>query len=908
MLNVGGLKNLLFERSGNYLSVATSALLASCAGMFHDFHTKGELPPPLPGLTQASFSLTTFSDFDSPEANWSLDATDEYFSHFECLTEELSQATGEVVASGVWEDCTSPYDLTQAPGVDVEEGFNGQLLVRAVSKDGEPGLELAKPFRRALWFKGFNGRVEALAGESINGLFVGGDFTGAYNEHYLLQGRIARLNTDGSTDLSPRNFLSGFDADVFAVAVQSDGKILLGGGFASYNGSAVPFGLIRLHADGSVDSSFNGITTGFNAAVNSIVLQSDGKILVGGSFTAFNGSAGAPDGVIRLNADGSVDSSFNGITTGVDGSVVRRLALQSDGKILVGGEFTSFNGSAGAPDRLIRLNSNGSVDAGFTGVTTGFNDVIRSITLQSDGKILVSGAFTTFNGAGSPLRFMRLNTDGSADASFTGLTTGFDASLFYTAVQGEGKILVAGGFTSYNGDGGAPDRLLRLNSDGSVDSTFSGISSGFNAAVRHCIVQSDGKILVGGDFTSFNGDASAPDYLVRLNANGSLDTSFSGLKTGFNDSVWETVVQSNGNILAVGEFQSINSSPSGAARIAKLDQFGQIDADFSGPTTGFDFTVFAMTTLSNGSLLAGGLFTSYNGDAGAPDRFIALNSTGVIDTSFSGLTSGVNSTLFSLVPQSDGKILVGGLFASYNGNASAPDRLMRLNTDGTLDSAFNGITSGFNVSVISVALQQDGKILVGGDFTSYNGSAGAPDRLIRLNANGSVDSTFTGLTSGLDATVETIVVQTDGKILLGGNFTTYNGGAAPDSLLRLNSDGTLDSSFSGVTTGMNGVVEAIAVQSDGKILVGGGFTSFNGNASAPDYIIRLNADGSIDSTFNGLSTGLNGAVEAIIVQSDGKILVGGDFTAYNGDAVAPDRVIRLNSDGTIDEGFLGQEN
>ncbi len=266
---------------------------------------------------------------------------------------------------------------------------------------------------------------------------------------------------------------SGFDNTVSVTALQSDGKILLGGSFGSYNSKTEASDyLIGLNAKGEVDSSYSGIGSGFNNAVNAIVVLHSGKILVGGSFTAYNGDINAPNYLIRLNADGSADSTFSGLISGFN-NIVHSIAVQTDGKILVGGRFTSYNGDSGAADRFLRLNSNGSVDSSFTGLSSGFDSTVNSIVLQPDGKILVGGDFRFYNGSSSaPDRFLRLNTNGTLDSTMTGLTEGFDSDVFSITLQSDGKIVVGGDFRSYNSDIRMPDHLIRLNSDGSADSSF----------------------------------------------------------------------------------------------------------------------------------------------------------------------------------------------------------------------------------------------------------------------------------------------------------------------------------------------------------------------------------------------------------------------------------------------------
>ncbi|MEY3470750.1 MAG: hypothetical protein RLZZ223_100, partial [Candidatus Parcubacteria bacterium] len=208
--------------------------------------------------------------------------------------------------------------------------------------------------------------------------------------------------------------------------------------FTSYQGVGANF-IIRLNSDGSRDTSFN-VGTGFNNTVNTLTLQSDGKILVGGGFTSYQGVEA--NRIIRLNSDGSRDTSFN-MGTGFS-NYVDTLALQSDGKILVGGQFTSYQG-VGA-NYIIRLNSDGSRDTSFN-MGTGFSNYVDTLALQSDGKILVGGWFTSYQGVGANY-IIRLNSDGSRDTSFN-LGTGFNDSIASLALQSDGKILVGGYFTNY---------------------------------------------------------------------------------------------------------------------------------------------------------------------------------------------------------------------------------------------------------------------------------------------------------------------------------------------------------------------------------------------------------------------------------------------------------------------------
>lgn len=266
--------------------------------------------------------------------------------------------------------------------------------------------------------------------------------------------------------------------------------------------------------------------------------------------------------------------------------------------------------------------------------------------------------------------------------------------------------------------------------------------------------------------------------------------------------------------------------------------------------------------------------------------------------------TGANQRVYSAVVQTDGKIVVVGEFSSWNG--SSADYVVRLNADGTRDISFStGNFGHVNVpQVRAVAVQNDGKVVLVGGFSSWNGQS--VGRIVRLNADGSVDSGFTS-NNGTGAGgygLRTVAVQSDGKILVGGSglFNSWNG-ATVSGVVRLNADGTRDTAFSnmvGAGGGVDGGVSTVRLQSDGKILVAGSFAEWN--SVAVGQFIRLNSDGSRDETFaTNTGSAANGWTEGIAVQTDGKILVAGSFSQWNGTTVGG--LIRLNVDGTLDSTF-----
>lgn len=360
-------------------------------------------------------------------------------------------------------------------------------------------------------------------------VLVGGDFT-AYNG--TTQNRLVKLKPDGTIDTGFTTG-TGFNSSVYGSLIQSDGKIIFGGLFTTYDGTAQTR-ITRLNSDGTLDPGFTAPTFanptggGLGGRVKCFAIQSDGKIIVGGAFNAFGGPQNR---IARLNTNGTRDTSFAADFAGGSPTIIiNALVIQSDGKIIAGGAFTNFNFST--QNRIVRILADGSRDTTFMS-GTGFSSTVSALMIQSDGKTLVGGAFTSYNGTALN-RITRLNSDGTRDTGFT-IGTGFNSDVNAIAIQTDGKILVGGSFTDYNGT--TQNCITRLNSDGTLDSAFA-IGSGFNLAVNSLIIQSDGKIVVGGAFGSYDGITT--NFICRLNSNGALDTGFT-IGTGF-DSAVTTVI------------------------------------------------------------------------------------------------------------------------------------------------------------------------------------------------------------------------------------------------------------------------------------------------------------------------------------------------------------------------------
>jgi uncharacterized delta-60 repeat protein len=545
---------------------------------------------------------------------------------------------------------------------------------------------------------------------------------------------------------------------------------------------------------------------------------------------------------------------------------------------------------------FMRFNSNGSLDTTFSGDgvvndSVGVNPTANDVAIQADGKIVAVGR--EINTAGIPAEqhdeflIARLNADGTYDTTFDGdgivrpTLSAQNDRAFGVAIQNDGKILAAG-FSEDASD--IPDTaIIRLNTDGTLDNSFGSngvriapLSSSSNLA-NDVLIQPDGKIVTGG-YSTFTNPTREDFTVARFNTDGSMDNSFFGVglhhhDVGFASATGRAVaIQPNGKIVIAGG-----------------------DSNFA-------------------------LFR-YNPD-GTSDTSFDLD--GKVETP---ILAG-NDQARSIAVQADGKIVVAGIAGEstvtppYQATAVAA----RYNADGSPDSTFDGdgvfmVTPGLWASFRSVAIQQDGKIVLAGQRATPTGAG--EFLLVRLLQNGTPDNSFDG--DGIltipwetlpDGAARGVVIQPDGKIVAAGKH--YNKVDNDFVVARFTTNGVLDSTFDedGIaTTNILGGEEgnSVALQSDGKIVVAGVSLNFTGGVSERFAVVRYNTDGSLDSTFDGdgqVTTPIRGGVDtatAISIQPTGKIMVPGSSrstTATN----YPDiefSMVRYLPDGTPDTTFSG---
>ncbi|HXJ55645.1 MAG TPA: Calx-beta domain-containing protein [Verrucomicrobiae bacterium] len=718
------------------------------------------------------------------------------------------------------------------------------------------------------------------------------------------------------------------------LAFQPDGRILF----------SASSSLLRISVDGQIDPSFDGGRIYFGTFVP--LVQPDGRILVGA--TSSN-SLGDNRCIFRLLNNSQNDESFS--TAAVPVGHTETLLLQPDSRILIGGSYDDW---VPAPNNgLIRLEANGQIDPSFNPGsfeprsfwTASRNDIsVQALALQPDGRILVAGAFHSLAGNRSD-RVTRLLRDGSPDPTFfravAAAETNQNAFASALALQPDGKILVGGQFSSLQG--AAAGGLIRLNPDGTPDVTFQA-QLGPGASVRTIRVLPDGDILVGGaDW--------ATGMLVRLKANGSLDETFD-VGSPPNGTVTDLMLLPDGDVLAAGAFTlfngvarrglvRLNAASVAYSRLALAPteilvpegNVSQVTVTRRGETnltTTVDLITRAGTATPGEDFEPQQLQLTFRPGEGSKtlnvpihrdwlsedDEFFELtltNATGgpsllvaptttitILDRDRPGAVDPTFETSFHeystvecIAVQPDGRILVGG---SRPLDGLQGSSYVRLNADGSLDPTFQ---SDSGDAIHTIVLQPDGRILLGGEFNRILNQSRVG--MVRLLANGAVDPSFVSPFDDLgngNRRVSLIVLQGDGRILVGAPFARINGQAVR-GMVRLFPDGQPDPSFDPGRPNQcilcsefgNGVV-SLAPLPDGKILAGGFFTLPD---QARPILVRVNPDGSPDLTFQA-SFGET-SVTGIIPLPNGQIVIAGGFSTLNG--YARSGVALLEANGSV---------
>ncbi|GFO70336.1 hypothetical protein GMLC_39150 [Geomonas limicola] len=671
-----------------------------------------------------------------------------------------------------------------------------------------------------------NGPVRALALQpdpdlpaAAPHLLVGGDFTQLGGAPRRGLARVA--SSDGTLD--PFDPVStSTPVRVHALALMPDGRgLVVGGAFAELVAGTPSANLARVSvASSDPGASAWNLGTPPNAAVNAVLLAG-GKLLLGGDFTAPRA------GLVRLSLTGAPDPGFAAPDPG--GSVFA-LALQGDGKVLVGGTFAA--GALGG-GFLARLAGDGTPDAGFGAAP---NAAVRSIVVRPDGKIVVGGDFTTISGSAAG-RLARLSRSGLWDTTLFPL---LDAPVRALALQPDGKLLAGGAFSLAGAR--TRTRLARFYPGGALDDDLAAANLALDWAVSAISPSPDGTITFAGLFTTVQGQTR--NYLARLKEDLNLTEPANFDPTlRVNGAINAMTPLPDHSYLVGGRFLQVNGVPQKI--LARFDARGSVNADPQIAAFNAAIKALAMTdqiavilplpkgsTLPNGSAIPDGSF--YLGGrmtaTASPYRYLArFRNDGSRDPSFSDPPE-LDSVVYTVVLQPDQKLLVG----TNNG------KLLRLKNDGQLDTSVTGMMS----LIMGLVLQPDGKLLVSGGGPAPPSVPDWERTLVRLNPDLSIDHSFRVETMTLfdgytvASTVMRTDLQADGGMIIYGVFDHVRDATGTsyyrDCVARIRPDGTVDPDFDlgplvyhGST--IIGQVNTVNLQPDGKLLLGGDFDSVNGN-------------------------------------------------------------------------------
>jgi uncharacterized delta-60 repeat protein len=770
-------------------------------------------------------------------------------------------------------------------------------------------------------------------GSRAGKVVIAGGFQDGFNEHVA----VMRLNMDGTQDAffgeggEVRTYVGSNDL-VEDVAIQSDDKVVVVG-WSDNRGM-----VLRYQPDGALDTTFGGgdgvilftATTNRFTRLRSVVIQPDGRIVVVGTADVSD-ATGRDVLVARLTAAGALDSSFGGgdgiatlsLTTpepippfpdpdppyvsGTDQG--RGVSLQADGKIVFVGHTVNpagsgCNGQGYADSQSVvgRMNVNGTLDTSFDSdghrtpsLGTAGNcpdDAFRSVVVQSDGRIVAVGYANTPKTNVSVARF---NTDGSFDTTFS------DDGRLATAIGSQSDI------------------------------------------AEDVHVHSDGRILVGAFSDGGTSGVSQLNFAaVRYTSTGALDTSFAGDGIGVydfsgNDTLDAMAVDASGRLLLAGYSYVAGQFEDPLIAVARVATVGELDITFNGSGTFFKPLQGSSVDLAAGiaqqsvGANARKLVVVGSTDVGSQTDvgLVRYTTGGALDTSFSGDGKATaddanrNDAPEAVLVQPDDRILVVG--SSYGTSGAPRATIMRFNANSGLDTGFDSdgiaaLTVGTNANQWNaVALQPDGRIVVGG--TVSDSSANWDLFLGRYNTDGSLDTSFDAdgrvrlsLGPSFDQ-IQAVAVQPDGKIVAGGY--TFVGQAQHFAVVRFNANGSVDTTFGGgdgIVVTQTGAgqfprneITGMAVQPDGRIVVGGNGNDGGGNTNNVIRLARYLANGDLDSSFGtggivttNLASDRFDRVAGIGLQRDDKLVVFGHSQQLN--VSSDDLVIaRYNwDDGSLD--------
>jgi uncharacterized delta-60 repeat protein len=571
---------------------------------------------------------------------------------------------------------------------------------------------------------------------------------------------------------------------------------------------------------------------------HALAIDAENNLFIFGTFHHFNGQNYGR--IVKVAPNGN-RLPFESLYAD---DAVSKVKILPDGKIMISGNFTLING---APvNRLLRLHPDGRIDESFKSALKEVND----FDIQNDGKIIIV----------SGRRFYRLLSNGNLDGSFNASTDLFTTIQFCLGSNNEIYFSML-------------QKVYKLAATGSQDPAF--ITGTVQNDVLMMKTQADGKILIVGNFTNYNNYVSRS--IVRINPNGEVDPTFRA--NGANGGIYTVLERPNHHLVVAGNFNVYNATGS---NLVELNSDGTFFRSIGYLTIN---NVSSMVESQGGKITIAGEFNSVmNSDRFGLARF---NNDYSLDQSFTPLVTFNNHNYRSLQVQNDGSVLVGGsqgFFGMFNGVNPVLGRIANLHPDGSINTGFAPFfTPSNNMGVVSSHLVlSDNKVIVSGFF-------GNGWQVIRLNQDGSKDGAFL---DGLPGIPPQTIVKHGEELLLGGYYTTYNGMPAP-GLVAITTEGLFIRTYNALPA--NSSVSRIAFQSDGRIVLLGSFPFASGGMN----LIRLNADGTLDATFNAIR--FTGNFSDLAIDSSNNIYVVG--LTLNIGTTKLSQLVKFDADGKLNPAF-----
>jgi uncharacterized delta-60 repeat protein len=788
-----------------------------------------------------------------------------------------------------------------------------------------------------------NGTVNVLLPLANGQVLAGGTFTAAGGNPGTGTKYLARFHADGTFD---NTFIAPATTGTGAVTALAEDpvtqKIYVAGTFVDWGGDQARDYIVRLNSDGTLDGTFSSAAMMSNAQLTSLALAPDGKLYAGGSFFGVN-IAGNSNfsyvNLVRLGTDGAVDTTFP-VTNTLVANVVALKTLP-DGRLYV----ASNNGNN--PQQLQRLLPNATVDPSFA--LTGNATNIATIALQPDGKILVGGNFTTFAGVSTPGKLVRLLNNGAIDPGITYVQPGTDTGRNVVSLAVAGNLLYV---AQFRGSGGGVRRYFNDLTEPSFAAPpqSQNINAGQPATLRAYVYAThpatyqwykDGVLIPGettdtlhfaslttGDTGSYTvvvthpfGPVTSPPAVLRALAApqlgtdppsvsvlgnrpvalspdvfGQLPLTFQWLRNGValtengptgGGGTYTGVATRTLNITGLSEAENGVFTLRVTNALGTLDvpisvtaqyQAGYLPLDFVGPGG----LVSNVRDAGNDRFFAigtGGL-TTWSGTT-VTSQMIRVNSNNTVDPTFTPAVfttaaAPPNNVTWASDAQllANGQVLVWGTFANVGGVARPG--MARLNSNGSLDPSFlanNGVAASGGVSSITRVLElRDGRLLVAGQFTNWGAgpSFAGYARLVCLDPNGSLNADFMNALGAAPANeITDMDLLPDGRPVLSGHFTSI-GGLARNNMAVLELNGAVNTTFVPPAFSGGAPTDIMALP-DGRVLAGGQFNSVTASPTLAGWVV-LNASGTRDANVN--TTGTGGIYRPVFaLDANGGILV-----------------------------------